>query len=335
MTFLDFLRQLLDRLFPASPPTPPVSPTPPAGPVGQKPAPVFPRVLEVIYNPEVPSEGGRRLREVLGWNDPDALMQTYINDLRETSAGYLNYTIVERLELDEFPVKVDGFSYTADAYVQAMRTRIGFHQPDAVDYYRILQKFNIPARVDAGEIDEVWLFAFPYAGFYESRMGGLGAFACNSPALTGSAAGTRRYIIMGFNYERGVGEMLESFGHRTEFILAQVFRNAGSGNLWQRYTRHEQIAPGLAEVGTIHFAPNSQVDYDWGNPRKVLSRCDTWRAFPNLSGTPRLVNSSEWGGGDTRLHHRWWLDHLPRVSGANGGIAYNWWLYIVDPNEVP
>ena len=28
---------------------------------------------------------------------------------------------------------------------------------------------------------------------------------------------TRRFVIMGFSYERGVGEMLENMGHRAEF----------------------------------------------------------------------------------------------------------------------
>ena len=33
----------------------------------------------------------------------------------------------------------------------------------------------------------------------------------------------RRFVIMGYNYQRGVGEMLESFGHRSESILEKTF----------------------------------------------------------------------------------------------------------------
>jgi hypothetical protein len=140
---------------------------------------------------------------------------------------------------------------------------------------------------------------------------------------------------MGFNYERGVGEMLEDFGHRTESIMAKVFeRTHGEANLWERFCRYDQKYPGRAEVGNVHFAPNSQRDYDWGNPRLVPSRCDTWYRFPNLSGEPRIVTCTEWGNGDIRKHHVWWLRHLPHVVGETNGISWNWWEYVVDPNRV-
>jgi hypothetical protein len=140
---------------------------------------------------------------------------------------------------------------------------------------------------------------------------------------------------MGFNPERGVGEMLESFGHRCEDTLRRVYRNkSGAANLFERFCRYDQKNPGQAEVGSIHFAPNSQSDYDWGNPRPVPSRCDTWLNFPDLGGAPRTVTCADWGNGDIRLHHSWWLRRLPHVSGETDGIRNNWWGYIVDPGTV-
>jgi hypothetical protein len=65
-----------------------------------------------------------------------------------------------------------------------------------------------------------------------------------------------------------------------------------------------------------------------------LSRADAWYRFPDLSGEPRLMSASEWGGGDIRKHHVWWLHHLPHVSGEHNGIRWNWWEYVVDPNRV-
>jgi hypothetical protein len=129
--------------------------------------------------------------------------------------------------------------------------------------------------------------------------------------------------------------MLESWGHRTESILAQVFRDqSGDDNLWERFTRHEKSHPGRAEVGTVHFAPNSSRDYDWGNPRPVVSRCDVWYHFPDLQGDGHRVACSEWGGGDIRRHHQWWLSHFPCLLGEYNGISYNWWQYVVDANLV-
>ncbi|MCA9973931.1 MAG: hypothetical protein KC425_27150 [Anaerolineales bacterium] len=294
--------------------------------------PVSPKVSLIVHAPRV---NGRMLHQVLGWHDPDALVRQYMADLQEASGGYLNYQIVERIEVDAFPVKADGFVYDADTYLYRWRSRTGFHVPDLVDYPRLLQEFKVVPKINLGQVDEVWLMAFPYAGYYESVMGGPEAFWCNAPPLANVGRCSRRFVVMGFNYERGVGEMLESFGHRVEAILAHVFRQKqGAANLWQQFTRHEKSHPGDAACGTVHYAPNSTRDYDWGNGRYVRSFCDSWLQFPDLSAPPRRVNCAEWGGGDIRAHHLWWLRHLPRVTGQHGGIAHNWWQYVVDPNLI-
>ena len=105
-------------------------------------------------------------------------------------------------------------------------------------------------------------------------------------------------------------------------------------NLWQHFIRYDQVAPGMAQCGNVHFAPNSERDYDWGNRRPVLSGCDDWLHFPDLSGRRRMVDCREWGNGDMRRHHLWWLQHLPRAAGSTYGVRNNWWAYIVDPNLV-
>lgn len=307
----------------------------PDKPAGGKPEPVSKRVSLIIHNPRIPSEGNARLNQVLQWNDPQRLLKGYAQDLHDCSGGYVTYRIVETITVDRFPRKADGFVYQADDFVKAWRERKGFHQPDAVDYDALLDEFRMIEKVNAGTVDEFWLFAFPYAGYYESIMGGPGAFWCNAPPLTQTGHADRRFVIMGFNYQRGVGEMLENFGHRAESIMKYVFRDKrGDDNLWERFFRHEHKNPGQAEVGWMHYAPNSERDYDWGNKRKVPSRWRTWQNFPNLEGEPELVDCNDWGDGDIRLHHKWWFDLLPKIQGSKNGIAYNWWQYIVDPNTV-
>ncbi len=299
------------------------------------PKPVTRNVSLIIYNPTIPGQGGQRLMSVLNWNDPDRLVAGLIADLRDVSQGYANFTITERIEIDAFPLKGDGFRYTPEDYLSCIRSGRGFHQPDAVDYLDVIRQNNLIEKVHTGAIDEVWTVSFPYAGFYESRMAGPGAFWCNAPALESANEAGRRFVIMAFNYERGVGEMLESFGHRAESIMAQVFRGAPEGeNLWARFTLYDKIASGRAEVGTVHFAPNSRQDYDWGYAAPVLSRCRTWQNFPDLSGDPATVDCGEWGGGDIRAHHRWWFNLMPHRRGQYRGISFNWWEYIVDPNRV-
>ena len=95
---------------------------------------------------------------------------------------------------------------------------------------------------------------------------------------------------------------------------------------------YHEAAPGEAGCGNVHFAPNSERDYDWGNRRVVWSTCDDWLNYPDLTGQRRPVNCEEWGGGDIRAHHRWWLRHLPRAPGRTEGKLNNWWAYVVDPN---
>jgi len=302
---------------------------------GKEPAPTLrPRVLLITYNPIIDSAGRRELSKVLRWNDANELCSKYIADLRESSGGYVEYKIVERIELDAWPVKEDGFRYDDDIFLDNWRRRRGWHQPDTADYEAIVAEFDLLKRVDSDQIDEVWMFGFPYAGFYESRMVGPAAFWCNAPAMRRTGV-SRRFVIMGFNYERGVGPMLESFCHRVESHLEHAWRGwQGQDNLWKQFIRYEKTAPGQAGCGTVHFAPNSESDYDWGNPNKVLSNCDDWLNFPDFKGIRRMVDATEWGSGDMRAHHRWWLQHLPRASGRTRGVYNNWWWYAIDPNAV-
>ena len=306
----------------------------PDEPVGRKPTPEHKKVSLIIHNPRIPSKGNKPLNAALGWNDPDELVAGFIKDMRDISYGYANYQVVERIEVDGFPKKADGFVYRPDDFVQAWRAKKGFHDPDMVDYQPLLDDFEMVEKVNAGKVDEFWLFAFPYAGYYESIMAGPGAFWCNAPPLEGIRT-NKRFIIMGFNYQRGVGEMLEAYGHRAESILKYVFqKKRGNANLWEKFARYDQQNPGKAEVGIMHFAPNSTRDYEWGRKNKVMSRCDDWYNFPNFKGEVKEVDCSDWGNGDIREHHRWWFKHLPHVTGRSRGIAYNWWQYILDPNTV-
>ncbi len=306
------------------------------------PARIEPKVYVIIFNPIIEAEGNRRLTEVLNWNDPDSLAEVYRADLYEVSDGYLNYQIVKRIEVDEYPIKLDGFRYTDETFLKCWRERKDFHQPDGVDYSAIFEKFDIINQVEQNLINEVWCFTFPYSGFWETTMAGKGAFYCNSDPVTIpvetihelSLQELRRFITYGFNYEREVGCMLEDFGHATESIMTHVFRNVPDDqNYWNQFTLYDKVAPGKSNCGNVHFAPNSEKDYDWGNTRIVTSNCDDWFNFPNFKGITKEVNCKEWGDGDMREHHKWWFKHIPKVKGEKNGIYHNWWFYLSDPNN--
>lgn len=293
------------------------------------------RTLLIVYEPGMDA-AGTKLSRYMRWNNVDDLVKGYISDVLEVSGGLARHEIVQRIDVDEFPAKVDGFRYEARSYLDVMRGRRPPYTPQEANYYEILERFNVLQRVAANEIDEVWIFNFPHAGFYESIMAGPDAFWCNAPPLTDTRASRRRFVIMGFSYERGVGEMLENLGHRVESIMHKTFeRLRGEANLWERFCRYEKVSPGRAALGNVHFAPNSVRDYDWGNVSSVFSECDDWLYnFPNFKGVRRKVSARDWGYGDIRRHHKWWLKHLPKAAGQSNGISNNWWSYIMDPNNV-
>jgi hypothetical protein len=295
-----------------------------------------PRVSLIVIDPVMDPISGARMTHIFGWNDPVKLVDAFITDLQYASHGLVDYHIAERILVDDFLPMEDGYRYTPEEYIHCWRRRGGFHQPDRVDYASLLSAHELVDKIRRGEIDEVWTIGHPYAGFYESRIAGPDAFWCNAPPLDGGEAARRRFVIMAFNFERGLGEMLESYGHRAESILEYVYRqipDSHGANLWQLFTRYDRIASGKSEVGNIHFAPNSERDYDWGNRRKVNSHSRAWYDFPDLSSPSRMENCSEWGNGDIRLHHLWWFRHLPHVGGRTDGVSNNWWEYIVDPNR--
>jgi hypothetical protein len=296
---------------------------------------VISRVLLVIYDPIADTASGRTLSQAMNWNRPDDLANAFIQEILTASSGLARYQIVQRVKLTEFPAKIDGYRYDPQTYLAVMNGSQQSHQPDGVDYKAILTGLNVLPHITSHDIDEVWLFGLPHAGFYESTMGGAGAFWCNSQPLTWTSGCNRRFVVMGFSNERGVGEMLESFGHRTESILQMTFsKTTGQANLYRRFTLYDKESPGQAAVGNIHYAPNSEKEYDWNNPRLVKSSCYDWYNFPNIKDDIREVNADEWGNGDLYAHHQWWLKHLPKATGRTSGVVNNWWQFTMDPNLV-
>ena len=292
-------------------------------------------MLLVTYNPVMDIVSGKKLIQTMNWNNPDDLADTFVQDILEASGGLARFVIVQRMELNEFPALTDGYRYDPPTYLAFMNKTRPAHLPEYANYQAILTGLNVLPRIAAREIDEVWLMGFPQAGFYESSMCGGGAFWCNSHPQVWSSGCNRRFVVMGFSFERGGGEMLHSFGHRVESILTQTFsKTKGNANLYARFALYDKIAPGKAQMGTIHFPPNAERDYDYGNPRKVPSNCYDWYNFPNFTNDIRQVNADEWGNGDVRSVHKWWLKHLPKVAGRTSGVANNWWQYILDPNLV-
>ncbi len=310
-----------------------------------------PKVMVINFDPIVDAQGAR-LTEKMGWSNVDQLIAGFIADIDEVSHGLVKYqyNAANRVDVDAFPVKADGFQYTAAAYLSMLQHEPSHHEPDSVDYWKIIHDFNLISRITNHEVDEIWLFGGPYFGFWESHMVGKGAIWCNSAPLANSELCAHRFIIMGFNYQRGAAEMIHNVGHRMESIMAHVYdsfptlmnaygavnpelqppigleRFTSPRNDFERLLLYEKIAPGRAGLGLIHTPPNAQKDYDWSNQTTVSSDCDDWLNFPERLGTRRMLNCSEWCCSEYEFI-KWWFKHIPHASGSQNGILNNWWRY--------
>lgn len=293
---------------------------------------IIKRVAVLNFNPTVNTSTGQRLIEYRNWNLPQNLENQLISDLKAVSHNFLDYQIVSRQDIDGFPAKADSFNYTPTAYLNCLGHSSACHQPDTVNYAKILSDYGICDKVNANQIDELWLWGGPYFGYWEANMAGPTAFWTNGPIVAGTTC-QRNIHIMGFNYERGVPEMLESFGHRTEGTLKQVYGSwtaGSSSHTWNKFTLLDKYVPGQAGCGNVHFAPNSQSDYDWGNTRTVTSSCEDWLNYPNLTSATQQITCSRWNCNNYG-YLKWWFTHLPHVPGLGpDGKLANWWDYIVN-----
>jgi hypothetical protein len=210
----NFFGALSNFLKPAQPKYPADSLTEPAQITRSK-------VLLIVYDPIMDNSTGAVLSKQQSWYRTADLVNSFMADLLQVSSGLARYEIVQRVDLNEFPAKTDGFRYTPQTFMNVWGGTAPKHMPQEVDYYAIINQFNILQRVARNEIDEVWIFGFPHAGFYESIMGGPGAFWCNAPALTKTDTSKRRFVIMGFSYERiDHGKNVQQIGRRCKSMEA-------------------------------------------------------------------------------------------------------------------
>lgn len=293
------------------------------------------KVLVLNFDPIVDRDSGKRLHQECRWQSPKELAQGYIDDIRQVSGGRIDYRIAEWKDLDEFPIKTDQFQYSVDEYLRCHRSGKGWHEPDGADYPRVIAQYKIAERIERREIDEVWWFGGPYFGFFESAMAGRGAFYINGGVFGADQVPCERpFAIMGYNYERGVAEMLHDLCHRTESTMSRIFggwRVEQLDNDWARFAANFKQSNGVAAVGTCHYPPNAEGDYDYANKRFVESSADDWLLYPNLKGTKARVNCETWGGPDYhRNYMKWWFARLPHAPGVNAtnGRLNDWWEYV-------
>ena len=248
-----------------------------------------PKVMVIDFRPAaIPTE----------WNRSEDLIPKYVAAMRQASDNKLIFQIVQKIKSTKYPVLLDGRQYDDTTWSQAMSNdKTAFRDSHGsymmADYQRILQDFDIIQQVKNKLVDEVWLFGGPYFGFFESRMIGKGAFWCNAPGIEQSG---RLFVMMGYNYQRDVKEMVHDFGHRAESILAKQFNSTSfiQQLYWPQPTGAAAIPAPKNEFeqflqvhGTVHRKPGGE-DYGQDEVAWVTALKPEWfvpAVDPNLVKT--------------------------------------------------
>lgn len=316
---------------------------------------IIQKVALVIQNPVIDSTNNTKINEEWGWQDPYVYVDQIIENFYEASHGVVNFEVVETFDDGNIFTRLGDSLMTLDTlayfYTQSNHKLYGRTTEGTLQYYAEIAgivKFDYNAMVDYydldtkrnnGEIDEVWVYAPPFGGMYESQLMGPGAFWYNSPPL--EHEGLEKLLsVMGWNYERGVAEAMHSLGHRAESAMVKVYGgwNIHSENPtpWDLFTRIDKEIKNGAHIGNIHFPPNGLSDYDYSNTTKVTSYAPNWKRYPILLDQTIQVNRETWSAPNSDFHlgyMKWWFGHLPHFEGVNEGVLNNWWHYILDYEE--
>jgi len=233
------------------------------------------------------------------------------------------------------------------------------------DYDAVYQRFNLCAKIQNGQVDEVWI--------WESGTGRAGEFVVNGPTWNAIPPGYsvpncgRTIATFNFRYDLAVNYALHSYNHRVEDALmrfpvsnpvtcdfitlsgpppskisavAPIADPNCIGNLAQNdklaYTARPMPAnSNIAVCGDVHFPPNisppwtPQNEYQYSIVSNVSSRCRNWQW--NLGVPPSTINCSAWGC-DERGFLLWWMQNIPGLGNNNqardGNLQPIWWDYL-------
>ena len=312
----------------------------PASPLSSATSAVNRKVYLLVIDPVM--NDGRLLHQYMGWQSPYDLTQGIINTFLSATSSHMAFTVVATTESHRWPLLLDGFRYDQSTFVAAYQSRTP-HQPEASDYGEFLSDpaFDICGKLNRGEIDELWVYAAPWFLSNESKLMGPGAFWYNSSPWPLNYGCNRLLPIMYYNYERGVPEAAETFGHRTESTMEQVYGGSSQNSVstaWNRFILVKALSPSFSYsgCGNVHYPANGVRDYDWGNTGTALSNCDDFKNYPNLSSplaVAQPVTCSVWNCNNLS-YFAYWYGHIPSFVGCAGDSRLNdWWVYIGDPNQ--
>lgn len=211
------------------------------------------------------------------------------------------------------------------------------------DYNAIMGRIDAAKWVKEQGVKEIWVWGY--------HGGKVGLWESNMSSPTGDVSNSNRdgkdlpvfdrtYTVYHYNYQRGLGEMLENHMHQLEHLLnfvdgRDVTPPAKWPELlfWGKFVGSDashKLVGDVKRCGWTHYAPNSERDYDWQNPRYVETDIEDWR--PDGIGKTQRMNAERWNN-DPIQWRIYWMQAIP---GVDNGLTYkgrklrNWWSFVSD-----
>src|SRR5215211_9072878 len=132
---------LLDSFFRSRKPSPPAIPSTRGPDASAAPQVTSLKTLVIVYDPVVDARSSKKLSEYMHWNRVEDLAKGFMTDILQASGGLARYQIVQRIDVDGFPAKVDGYHYKAQTYLDVIRGVARPYMPQEADYYAIIERF--------------------------------------------------------------------------------------------------------------------------------------------------------------------------------------------------
>jgi hypothetical protein len=216
-------------------------------------------------------------------------------------------------------------------------------QVPLTDYGAIMRRINARDLVEKQGVKEIWIWGY-HGGvldLWESNMSSPFGDVSNSDRNPNDLpVFDRTYTVYHYNYGRGLGEMLENHMHQLEHLLNHVDgRDTTPPEKWSELLfwgkfvgsdASHKIVTHPARCGWTHYAPNSEKDYDWANPRYVETDIEDWK--PDGIGKTQRMNADRWD----RDPVKWRIYWMQAIPGIGHGLTYkgrplrNWWSFKAD-----
>lgn len=221
------------------------------------------------------------------------------------------------------------------------RPKVG-NEPPLPDYKAIMERIDVSKWVEEKGVQQIWMWGYHGPnGLWESNMSSPTGDVSNSDRDAEDLPILKKtYTVYHYNYGRGVGEMLENHMHQLEHLL-----NYADGRdttppekwnellFWGKFVGSDashKIVTNPARCGWTHYAPNSESDYDWANPRYVETDIEDWK--PDGIGKTQRMNADRWDR-DAIKWRVYWLQAIPSLGHGltyQGKRLRNWWSFVSD-----